>query len=165
MKGHTMPHPPDTHTPAPTHEADLLFSESLANARLTALRALVEIVNTTEDPVEKRHAATAILRAPDPAAHPSARSTPRSPRTSRPESPPPHHHPPSPASPHSHPRSTREIDELLASAEELINDESFIDSIIDLPDITSLKLPRNAAARIAAQAGAFPHNPTHNGAP
>ena len=49
-----------------TSDTDDVYSECLASARLTALRALLQIVNTTDDPVEKRHAATAILRAPDP---------------------------------------------------------------------------------------------------
>ena len=42
------------------------YATELAAATLAALRSLLETLNTTDDPVEKRRIATAILRIPDP---------------------------------------------------------------------------------------------------
>ncbi|HVU62508.1 MAG TPA: hypothetical protein VHC70_00930 [Phycisphaerales bacterium] len=42
------------------------YAALLAEARLAALRTLIDIATTSEDPTEKRLAATAILRAPEP---------------------------------------------------------------------------------------------------
>jgi hypothetical protein len=40
----------------------------IAAARIAAIRALTDILATSDDPTERRHAATAILRAPEPEA-------------------------------------------------------------------------------------------------
>jgi hypothetical protein len=171
-----------------THATDpdpSVYSEALSNARLTALRALLEIINTTTSETEKRHAAVAILRAPDPNAPAPAR-TPRRHHAARPASAPPaapseppH---PDPAAAHScTPRSTREIDTRLRDAELILNSPLLRDFAArlsklpdlpdlpdpsDLPDICDLSdlhdLPdldfQSAAATLATRAGGIPQS-------
>jgi hypothetical protein len=48
-------------TPSPA------YAQLLAELRIAALQALGDILKDSDDPKEKRHAATAILRAPEPA--------------------------------------------------------------------------------------------------
>jgi hypothetical protein len=169
--------------PLPPSDAEAIFSECLANARLTALRALLETVNTTDDPIERRRAATAILRISDPNA-----PRPRVPRLSEPGSAhaPAHSAPPASnmsrysdagASADSEPRyeathrrasdqtsasdpdpeTAKNIAAMLAqvAAEEdfLENDDEFIDSVADLPDISRPNLRKSAAKLLAEAAG------------
>ena len=42
------------------------YAATLEAARIAALNALTDILRTSDDPTERRHAATAILRAPEP---------------------------------------------------------------------------------------------------
>lgn len=72
-----------TNTPSAPPES--VFAAELAAAKIAALRSLVETLNTTDDPVEKRRIATAILRIPDPDAAPRSKRSPRTPAP--PESP------------------------------------------------------------------------------
>lgn len=49
----------------------ITYATLLESARIAALEALTDILKTSDDPTERRHAATAILRAPQPKAPPS----------------------------------------------------------------------------------------------
>lgn len=55
------------------------FPTLLAQARIAALRALTDILATSKDPKEIRHAATAILRIKDPKPSPPPRRAPPAP--------------------------------------------------------------------------------------
>jgi hypothetical protein len=46
--------------------APTAYADHLAQARLAAIKALTDILATSDDPTERRLAATAILRIPDP---------------------------------------------------------------------------------------------------
>ncbi|HMN41804.1 MAG TPA: hypothetical protein PKE29_13240 [Phycisphaerales bacterium] len=166
-----------------TSDTDDVYSECLASARLTALRALLQIVNTTDDPVEKRHAATAILRAPDPTV--ARRSAPdssrvprhsvagsaRIPQRSAPDASPQHSESPSHPIALPLPRSTHEIDHLIASAADHLNESPFLDPFANCPDppdpndFNALSQPCHPAAILAASAGRVPPPICRSGVP
>lgn len=158
-------------TTHPTSEADDIFAECLANARLTALRALLEIINTTDDPIEKRHAANAILRTPDPnarvarVARRSASDSSRVPRHSAPVSSPHLYEPDFTIPPTPPKRSIPESDRLIAAAQFALNDSPFIDPIPTPADLADLSPRPSPAAILAASAGIVPPPLCHNGAP
>ncbi len=65
------------------------FPTLLAQARIAALRALTDILATSKDPKEIRHAATAILRIKDPKPSPPPRPAPDAPPSPYPNIPAP----------------------------------------------------------------------------
>jgi hypothetical protein len=60
------------------------YAAILADARIAALRALADILASSDDPTEKRLAATAILRLPEPEDSQSAIRRPQSPSSAPP---------------------------------------------------------------------------------
>lgn len=92
-----------------TAAPDQSYAAVFAEARIAALHALTDILATSDDPVERRHAATTILRLP----HPEPNPTPLAPPARSREAPPPQRrqtppelpaHAPEPPKPHAAPR-------------------------------------------------------------
>ena len=136
------------------------YSTILAEARIAALRALTDILNTSEDPVERRHAATTILRLPEPEPAPPPKPVPthttydRSLSTGAPS------HNPAPQSNTSIPDPPQALENALNELQRFINTHPLAGlPDLDLNDDLDLDLDEpvaSPAAIIAAAAGTCP---------